>query len=48
MTIVIDNDVLELLQQLAERESIPVATYAAAIVNQVVRERAKESSLPGK
>jgi hypothetical protein len=47
LTLVVDNDVAELLKQLAELDSIPPATYAAAIVNQVVRARAKEKGLLG-
>ncbi|NJM73028.1 MAG: hypothetical protein HC862_24390 [Scytonema sp. RU_4_4] len=48
MTIVIDNDVAELLKQLAEDDSIPPATYAAAIINQTIRARAEEKGLLGK
>ncbi|MDJ0674026.1 MAG: hypothetical protein QNJ36_01270 [Calothrix sp. MO_167.B42] len=48
ITIVIDNDVADLLKQLAAGDSIPPATYAAAIINQTIRARAQEKGLLGK
>lgn len=47
LTLVVDDDVAELVKQLAEKQSIPTATFAAAIFSKLVRDMAKAEGLPG-
>lgn len=48
ITLVIEEDVAELVKQLAQKHSLPTATFAASIFNKLVRDLANEEGLLGK
>jgi hypothetical protein len=49
LTLVLDEDVVELTKQLAELEQRPVATFAALVYSELIRDMAvKKGLLPGK
>jgi hypothetical protein len=48
LTLVVDEDVVELAKKLAELEERPVATYAALLLNKVIRELAAQKGLTEK
>ena len=48
LTLVLDNDVVELTKQLAELEQRPVATFAAMVFSDLIRKLAVEKGLLAK
>lgn len=48
LTLVLDEDVVELTKELAEEEQRPVATFAAMVFSELIRKLGEEKGLPGK
>jgi hypothetical protein len=45
LTLVLDNDVVELTKQIAELEQRPVATFAAMVYSELIRQMAIDKGL---
>ena len=48
LTLVVDEDVAELAKQLADMEKRPLATFAALVFGEAIKQMAREKGLLGK